>query len=333
MSEIPDRLLAHWQTAPDTMRNVQFDFDPVVFPAMIPSSNHVFSMGGISKVFKLLPFMDESIRMDSYEGFTYAMIDKCNVSIPPHIQNAMFLFNNICNVPNLAGYVLPTAEVDIQKDTAKSHTIVGLTTTVERVLGPTSNQRYPDFVSTERLVRDRMLSTSQTRKTKVPPLRMRLAFTGATFKVRGVDHRANFCVLLVTPVSNFAMWECLHEVVLKKPKTMNFKKQYEEWLDLNYFAQAVMRYEMSENLLLSEKTFGVPEMYHLDHDGCLGAMTILNPFTIPFKIVNRILSEYPHATDIEIMGVPRMAFSEGEPQTEAWARLVHHYANSGARSR
>lgn len=336
MSSISDRFLHHWETVDETLKTIPIDGNPFVCNCLIPDEAHVKTMDARSKCFQLMQYQSEHLLHSPSEGYTIAFMAPCLFELPVHIQNAACFFSRIFSVTDLSGFVVPTHDVTLDRDILDPKIVTSLSTTVDTILrGGGDHPEANEFISTQRLIEERAHNLPQESRVPIPPIRMRLGFTGATFKVGDELKRRNFCVLFVTPAINFAMWECVYERLLKPPKLGSacYDEKYEEWTHFSFMLKKIMRYEISDNLLLPEARFGVPELYRLDPAGFLGTMSVLNMFCLPFKMFNQIRAEFPDAVDIKIMGVPEsISFLNRDQNTKEWARYMHLSVNSAARN-
>jgi hypothetical protein len=180
-------------------------------------------------------------------------------------------------------------------------------------------------VCMEDVLRERNLDQSGELKKPVPGIRIHVGFTGAEFLVDGATHRKNYAIAGITCAANVAMWQFIHERVLAPPKpgSPNFDVLNKIHLEMVATLNEILRYEAFYNLGIRRKAFGMPEEFKHSAGGSMGNMSVLTQFNLPFKIKTRIRQEYPSATDIGIVNMPKLPFQWDDELTSDWIRYMH----------
>jgi hypothetical protein len=197
-----------------------------------------------------------------------------------------------------------------------------------------SDQQEDEFISVKKMLDDRAQEQPEETRSPLNEIRINLGFTGAEFKDSdGKIQHKNFCVVMVTPVSNFSMWPYIHEVLLAPPKmgAMQYQHQLELHTSMKSALEEILNYEMVVNLGVLQQDFGISDNYRFNSGGSLGVMAMLSPFSLPQRIFNVIKTQHNNPSDIRIIGMPKLTFKERCPQTMGWIAAYHKNVNANQR--
>jgi hypothetical protein len=186
----------------------------------------------------------------------------------------------------------------------------------------------------KKMLDDRAQEQPEETRSPINEIKINLGFTGAEYKdTNGKIQHKNFCVVMVTPVSNFSMWPYIYEVLLAPPKMGS--QQYQNLLEfhtsMKTALEEILNFEMVVNLGILQQDFGNSDNYRFNSGGSLGVMAMLSPFTLPQRIFNVIKTQNVNPTDIRIIGMPLLAFKERCPQTIGWMTSYHKNVNANQR--
>jgi hypothetical protein len=137
----------------------------------------------------------------------------------------------------------------------------------------------------------------------------------------------------VIPPPNFFLWLFIHEGVLSPPKmgSPQYPMLFDFYNGMKGILEKIINYELVVNLGVMQQDLGVSEDYKFNPGGALGVLTILSPFQIPLKIFHVLEAQYPGATDIQIIGMPRMTFRTDDDMTTDWIACMHHWITANQR--
>ena len=177
----------------------------------------------------------------------------------------------------------------------------------------------------EDVLRERNLDQSGELKIPVPGIKIHVGFTGAEFQADGTTYRKNYAIAGITCAANLAMWEFIYERVLSPPKlgSPGFDVANKIYLEMVATLNEILRYESFHNLGIGRKAFGMPEKFKHSPGATIGNLSVLTQFNLPFKIKTRIRQEYPNATDIGIVNMPKFPFQWDDEPTSDWIRYMH----------
>lgn len=194
--------------------------------------------------------------------------------------------------------------------------------------------RDDDYISVKRMLDERSHEQPEETRTPITEIKIQLGFTGAEYTDgQGKIHHKNFCVVMVTPVANFAMWPYIYEVLLAPPRmgSMQYQTQMDFHSNMTSALEEVLNYEMVVNLGVLQHDFGGAENYRFNSGGSLGVMAMLSSFTIPQRIFNVIKTQCSSPSDMRIIGMPQMLFKERCAQTLGWMTAYHKSVNENQR--
>jgi hypothetical protein len=140
-----------------------------------------------------------------------------------------------------------------------------------------------------------------------PPFTVRLAYTGAIFKDGDEYKQELFCVCIVTPLRNFDILSCIWQSFLVRP-TQTHDGKYADWNSLYFYWKTILQYEANTNCGM----MGDPCEYQNEPGGELGVFTLLNLLNVPLRMSEVIRQRYTRASDIQIIGMPKMSFKDDE---------------------
>lgn len=322
---VQTKLTEFWEKAPESIRMFDILMENTPSACMDITEEQQKLMFARSKCFTVLPPGD--IYVGPSDGFSYCFIQPCMTGIPTITQKILWLLSEMeGQLDDYTKVSLPTTEMGVQKDRNHQNNVVGLHTFAERSRTTRSNRRTRDgYIDLANIINDRELDQGPEVKVPVRAFKVHVGFTGAEFTVGEEKKREAFCVVMVTPASNFAFWAYFHEKFLCKPKQSD--KSYKELLSIyEHRLQAfteVMNSEIYENLRLREGEHGRYEDYLYNPGGQLGNLTVLNPLMLPFKVWTRVRAMHPSAVDMHILGWPEMNFRQDSERVHAWADYLH----------
>jgi len=196
-----------------------------------------------------------------------------------------------------------------------------------------------DHIDLEDVIEGRFQHTNQETKTPIQPFELHLGFTGVVFESNGEERRKTFAFATITHAVNFALWSYINEVFLRKPKkgATNYAMLQAEYREHLFVWNQMMSHEISHNLGITHSDFGTCEDYKWNYGGRLGVATVLNPMQVPLKIFHRVITEFPDAKNIRILGMHEMKFTRNDEPTLEWIKymqvqinVVQDYYNSVA---
>ena len=137
----------------------------------------------------------------------------------------------------------------------------------------------------------------------------------------------------VTTPPNFFLWLYIHESMLNPPKMggPQYSLLMEFHSNMKAILEKIINYELVVNLGVIQQELGVSDDYKFNPGGSLGVLTILSPFQIPIKIFHVIETQFPGASNIEIIGMPRMTFQVSDDATADWIGWMHNWINANQR--
>lgn len=340
---VPDRLASFWdENVPDTLKTFPIPDDHVFQgKCLTPLLDHTRRMFSRSKCMKLLHPLDSSLMSDPTQALPLCFLQKTGAELPLHIQMCVFLFTSLANhaASDITHFTAPSTAVGVQYDRADARVIRGLVSTGEGLSGQEVVLSQPDpvgdFININQILADRDMEQAAEIHVPVSPLSMHIGFTGVMFQVDGEEKRDVYCMLSVTPASNFALWSYMFDKFLLRPKQgcQKYEQLLELYLEASSFLKEIMRYEIYENLGVDESKFRPPEDYKHMIGGALGPATVLSQFQIPFKIYNQIRKEYPRVdpSTIRIIGMPEMTFRNTDQVTLDFLQTMHASINADQR--
>lgn len=271
------------------------------------------TMDSVSKCFKVIPASDLSHMMQPYEGYSFCYVDRCNsMNIPQHIADVLYFHYALLNhikANGLTNYVIPISElitlkkirVDSKKVVGLFESVVGQTTTLddendgEENGGSTKSCLKRLFNEYDHLSSDHYLEHD--------PFTIRVAYTGAFFKVGEKVQQELFCMAIITPNRAFDYISFVNDFLSTPPKNPAAKKH---WIELDLCYKKIQLFEVNQNCGLDVDSSDYIE----DISGKGGVLNVLSMLRLPMRIAWIILN-LPHdatPTDIEILGFPKLSF-------------------------
>lgn len=121
-------------------------------------------------------------------------------------------------------------------------------------------------------------------ETEIEPVKIKIAFTGATYTRDGVTDKKLFCIVFVTFARNFDALNYIHEVFMCKPPSEDSKyaRKRAVYEELQMGWKRMIRFVAFHNLGLDESVLGNPEQYEHDPSGILGVDSLLNMFQVSY---------------------------------------------------
>lgn len=128
------------------------------------------------------------------------------------------------------------------------------------------------------------MTDSATVSEKLPPLKIRLGFTGVLYEYKGEKYRKIVCVLMVTWARNFDLLGYIQDSFLKEPcyKKSPGAKAIMHDVQVLSGIWKMIRYKVAYiQLGLDESRFGVPDDYTDNRAGEMGMDSLHNMFQLP----------------------------------------------------
>jgi hypothetical protein len=313
--------------------DLPLDVVPDEFDLFKVSPKHEESMDSVSKSFQLIPKGHHSNYMQPYEGAPFCYVERCNsMNIPPHIARVLYFYHSLLDhmkVSGLTGNVIPIEHMSLKKmkndKGADAKKIVGV---FEEILAGCMNEdeiyvsdglrSFDTHIS--QTLQERDINGSDSLRER-DPLSIRIAFTGAFFKVDGETRQELFCVAIITPLKAFDMVSYIRDYFSIPPKVAAAREQ---WCQMDLCYKRIQMFEVNYNCGLTCD----PDTYRNDIGGKGGIFSVLCMLNIPLRIawILRNMKQGEHPEDICIIGMPKLSFTENGTM-EHYHKYMHAYIN------
>lgn len=296
---------------------------------------HVKTMDGVGKCLQLISTDDLSHYVQPCDGFPLTFVARCNgVGIPPHIMTVLHWFYRLqehTQTNGLTQFVLPTATLRLQyssKDKKKVRCVQevrerdSIELDQDQDVGSGSSNVFRLGPALRKRSRHSMGEVLREK----PPFTVRLAYTGAIFKDGDEFKQELFCVCIVTPLRNFDILSCISQSFLVRPACTHDGK-YADWNSLYFAWKTILQYEANTNCGM----MGDPCDYQNEPGGELGVFTLTNLLNVPLRISEVIRQRCARASDIKIIGMPKLSFQDDEIMGN-YVRYMDEYINHQVKS-
>jgi len=136
------------------------------------------------------------------------------------------------------------------------------------------------------------------------PFTIKLALTGGFFEVDGESKHMLFDIVIITPAKNFDLYGYIVYIFLNAPKNPQIKEQ---WKNMCACWNHIIMYEANYNCNMN----GDPLLYKTNPGGVMGFFTLTNMLSIPYRIYNIVHKQYPSATNLRVLGCPKLSYARG----------------------
>ena len=277
---------------------------------LCPSLDTV-TMDAVSKTMWLIRHDDTRNYLQPFEGaYIYFLSPSNGMTLSPHAENVLYFFHMLeyfIQQRGLSNFVVQTDQglsYEHSKDNPK--VVSGIFETMMDVNGPDhmdTDDRSKAFDASD-IFYERVTQSSCDLREERKPFTVKLAVTGVFFQVDGQNVQRLFYMVVVTPAKNFNLHDYIKDIFLNPPRNPQMK---EVWKELCACWKHIMMYEANHNCNLS----GDPMAYRTNPGGTMGFFTLTSMLNIPYRININILREFPSATDIRILGCPKLSFANG----------------------
>lgn len=317
--------ILYWETVPSDLSSVNYmvSLDTHHIPLFDIPPDKLYSMDGVSKCWKCIPPDSTKLLLEDTDGITWAICEECITQIPPEIQRALYFFHNLQqHVREYSMYSASTSNVVLQRNRHFTKNIPKVLYRRHKMVVPSNPSNAEMEIDMNAVLQERSSYNKGESITELSPLRIKLAFTGVTFKLDGEDHKKIYAVLFVTFAKNFAGLDYIQEVFLCKPHPgeTNYKQKiilYKEWIMI---WKRMLSFVAFKNLCLNEALHDKPD-FSYDSAGVLGVDTLLNVFQIPNQIyysIKRTMlgddvfkpNSHLRISDVCIAGMPYLSFRQ-----------------------
>jgi hypothetical protein len=111
---IPEYLEEFWQTAPDRIKRIGVEIQPVPTTCMEPRKSDINKMYSCSKCFRLVDGESNLLLCSPTQSPAFVFMAECRTEIPAHIQAVLYFFNALSNdISNFQFFALPTKHATI----------------------------------------------------------------------------------------------------------------------------------------------------------------------------------------------------------------------------
>lgn len=295
---------------------------------LTPSEEYILTMDGVSKCFRTISMDDPSFYTQPCDGYPFVFVSRTDgISLPMHIRMVLFFFYRLSShiqSNGMTGYVIPTDKLDLQKNGLKEKKILGVTEKCKRqvvddvIVSETTQTSQSKFSMASILKKRQKLNNEESFRT-LPPLQVRVGYTGVTFRDDGGDKQELFCVCIVTYPRNFNILGYILDVFLLQPKTTH-AGVFEDWNKISHVWNTIWRKEANENC----GVMGDPVECINDPGGELGVFTLSCLLSAPLRMADVINRAYKNVNDIKIIGVPDLSYEDDETM-EDYCKYMQDY--------
>jgi hypothetical protein len=351
---------SHWDNIPDILLNpppfvMEHASDPML---QIPLDKQ-FTMDATSKCWRSIPNDADSLLQHEPDGITWAICEECVTQIPIQIQKAIYFFHSFwTHIQDYAGYAVESRSIGFKTLRNKPKVVMRLVWKVlELAASEYQDNDDDDDLDMTTLMQQRGVQQDGVRECEIPPLKIRLAFTGVKFvNPEGVAEKRVFAVLLVTFARNFDALEYIKQVLLKEPShsETNAQKKMDFYTEMKMIWKEMVRFVAFQNLGLDETKLHAVNDHLDDPGGELGVDSLLNMYQIPMQIYGAVKNSLIktriqqnegvhfsnmrqarnsiHISDFEIVGMPKLPFRM-TAQMGDYIKYMHNYINCMVKGR
>lgn len=343
--------LGDWRTASETLRNLgrrKYQFPQEIVQdasgVITPSLLHVGTMDGVSKTLQMIPEGDPSQYVLPVDGFAATFVERwallpfcfcfnsglsrfpgrCSgVGLPEHILNVLYFFTRLkmhLEMNEKTKYVVPTQQHKLVYKRGGTKEVVGVHEV--RTGGQEAHEPAPP-VAEERFrlgdclfKRSKMVGSETVSET--PFFSVRVAFTGASYRVGEQLRQAVFCMAIVTPLRNWDMLGYIQEVFLQPPKSIVVAKSTDV-NELQFLWRTILQKEAINCGLFED-----PYKHLQQPSGSFGFFTITNMLGLPLRIAEMLHARYSGASEIRIIGCPDLSYVNDAGMLE-YVRFMNDY--------
>lgn len=317
LPETTSSLERAWKSIPKCMHapSQPFIIDNYFDPMLQLPHDKVCTMDAVSKCWKTIMPNSDSLLLQETDGITWAICEECVSQIPKEIYSALNFFHKLqAHIQDYAMYAVPMENITLKRDRKRPKIITNIVwTRCERQQEQPSSflghQLDLSSILTERM------SYGKSVNEVVPAIKIRLAFTGASYTFNNTEEKKTFAVLLVTFARNFDALNYIKEVFLK-PSHLNKNVPP---ADMILAWKRMIRFVAFDNLGLDETRLHKPENYSDDPCGALGVDTLMNLFQIPLQIFGAIYNSHRQSPyeviaieNLRVSGFPEISFGHNE---------------------
>jgi hypothetical protein len=188
----------------------------------------------------------------------------------------------LTHIQDYSMFVVPSANVSLVNCKRRPKVISKLLwNRVQRVSGTKIVQDHTE-INMNAIMRERYAYQDGNIVSEIPPLKIRLGFTGVNYMANGVSEKKVFAVMYVTFAKNFDALDYIKEVFLKEPTAQesNYSRKMSQYNEMLLIWKRLIRFVAYDNLGLDETLVGKPEDYVDDAGGVLGVDSLLNMFQV-----------------------------------------------------
>lgn len=338
-----------WETIPLSLRRPRGPISTEVFGSefMQLPENKTHTMDAVSKCWKTIPMGSPALLSDETEGGSWVFCEACVAQIPKNLQEILYFFHMLLgSVNDLKYYAVPSRNVVLRRSRGDRKVISDIIW--HKPMGERDQFEMVEEASDELDLNQMMCARASGEQMnvtmRIPPLKVRLGFTGALYQHGETDGRKLIAVVVVTWCRNWDMLGYIQDCFLRDPpkKTPNLKQRQQEIRQMRYIWKKMARFVAFDNLGLDETRFGFPEDYSDQPGGKLGVDSLFNMFQIPFQVYGIIKQELlekaradnPSATlrdvrlqRLRMVGLPELSFKHDEI-TGDFMKYMHEYVNN-----
>jgi len=324
----------YWSSIPELQEKLLMTWNVSCSGSLTPDADDMLKMCGVSKAFKLVPPDSPGLLCSPYDGQSYMFVARSLGEIPDYAQQVIWFFSNLRNsITDYANYCFPTNKVALRANRGDPKVITNLVA-ISEPSGGYGRSAAPaaSFIDMGRFMRERRNHHSGVLRTPLKALKIQVGWTGAWCDDGGQQRREAFCCVIVTPASNFHMWQYIYDVHLRQPKTSdkNYERLMAEYTVNTATLKRILWTEASTNLGMDPHSVMSLEDFRLSPGAEGGVHSLLNVFQLPCKIFTLMKERYPQLSGLEIMNLPRMTFRYNDERTTRWLSYMNHYINAAA---